>query len=156
MARPAKAEFELESHVFFWLTQVIGARDRRLNQALREYGLRVPEWRALAALHARHKCTTSELADLSSIDRTTLTRTVDRMEEAGWLSRLSDGTDMRVTRLALTAAGERLFARVWPAVAELNDAAVVGLSAPAVDRLRAALAQMKANLDEEPTAERAA
>lgn len=152
----ATPPFELDAHVFFWLTQVIGARDRRLNQSLREFGLRVPEWRALAALHARHKCTTSELADLASIDRTTLTRTIDRMQEAGWLSRLADGADMRVTRLALTAAGERLFARVWPTVVELNDAALAGLSAAAVERLRATLAQMKANLDEEPAAERAA
>ena len=152
-ARPA---FDLDSHLFFWLTQVIGARDRRLTLALKPFGLRVPEWRALAALHARHKCTTSELAELSSIDRTTLTRTVDRMEEAGWLARLSDGEDMRITRLALTAAGERLFARVWPAVAELNDAALAGLSPAAQERLRAMLEQMKSNLDMEPAAERAA
>jgi len=153
-ARPA---FDLDSHVFFWLTQLIGARDRRLNQALKAFGLRVPEWRALAALHSRRDCTMSELADLASIDRTTLTRTVDRMQEAGWLARLSDGVDMRVTRLSLTAAGERLFARVWPTVAQLNDAAIAGLSAAAVDRLRATLAQMKENLDEEPAAsERAA
>jgi DNA-binding MarR family transcriptional regulator len=152
-ARPA---FELDSHLFFWLTQVTGARDRRLTIALKPFGLRVPEWRALAALHARHKCTTSELAELSSIDRTTLTRTVDRMEEAGWLARLSDGEDMRITRVALTAAGERLFARVWPAVAELNDAALAGLSPAAQERLRAMLEQMKSNLDEEPAAERAA
>lgn len=152
--RPA---FELDSHVFFWLTQVIGARDRRLNQALKGFALRVPEWRALAALHSRRHCTMSELADLASIDRTTLTRTVDRMEAAGWLSRLSDGADMRVTRLSLTAGGERLFARVWPAVEQLNDAALAGLSPAAVDRLRGALAQMKTNLDEEPAAnERAA
>lgn len=152
-ARPA---FELDSHLFFWLTQVMGARDRRLNAALKRFGLRAPEWRALAALHSRHKCTTSELAELSSIDRTTLTRTVDRMEGAGWLARRSDGEDMRITRLALTAAGERLFERVWPTVAELNEAALAGLSPAAQERLRATLAQMKSNLDMEPAAERAA
>ena len=152
-ARPA---FDLDSHVFFWLTQVMGARDRRLNVALRGFGLRAPEWRALAALHARRKCTTSELAELSSIDRTTLTRTIDRMEGAGWLARLSDGADMRITRLALTAGGERLFERVWPTVAELNEAALAGLSPAAQERLRAMLVQMKAHLDEDPAAERAA
>lgn len=152
--------FELDTHVFFWLTQVTGARDRRLNQALKDFGLRVPEWRALAALHARHGetriCTMGELAELATIDRTTLTRTIDRMQAAGWLSRLSDGADMRVTRLALTAAGERLFARVWPTVARLNEAALAGLSPATLERLRAMLAQMKSNLDEAPAARRAA
>ena len=156
MARPATPRFELDSHVFFWLTQVMGARDRRLNAELKGFGLRVPEWRALAAIYSRHACTMSELAELASIDRTTLTRTVDRMQEAGWLARSADGADMRITRLALTAAGERLFARVWPAVSRLNDAALAGLSPAMVERLRGTLAQVKSNLDPPAASERAA
>jgi DNA-binding MarR family transcriptional regulator len=152
-ARPA---FELDSHLFFWLTQVMGARDRRLNAELKGFGVRVPEWRVLAALYSRRKCAMSELAELASIDRTTLTRTIDRMEDAGWLSRNADGDDMRVTRLALSAAGERLFARVWPTVSQLNDAAIAGLSPALVERLRGALAQMKSNLDHEPASSQAA
>jgi DNA-binding MarR family transcriptional regulator len=141
-------KFELDRHPFFWLTQVIGARDRELAQGLRDYGLRVPEWRALAALYARQRCTMSELAELATIDRTTLTRTIDRMEEAGWLSRLADAADMRVTRLALTAAGRRMFARIWPEVEKLNALALAGLSSGEIQSLRSILARMRANLDE--------
>jgi DNA-binding MarR family transcriptional regulator len=139
-------KFDLDRHPFFWLTQVINARDSELAQGLRPFGLRVPEWRALAALYSRHKCTTSELADLATIDRTTLTRTVDRMEEAGWLARLADSQDMRVTRLARTAAGRRLFDRIWPAVAELNALALDGLSKAEIEALRRTLEKMRANL----------
>lgn len=141
------AAFELEKHVFFWLTQVIAGRDRRLAEALDEHGLRAPEWRVLASLHARQRCSMSELAELASIDRSTFTRTVDRMQEAGWLTRLSDTEDMRVTRLAPTAAGEKLFARIWPAVEELNDAALAGLPDGAADLLRWTLERMHHNLD---------
>ena len=140
-------KFELDRHPFFWLTQVIAARDSELAQGLRDFGLRVPEWRALAALYSRHKCTMSELADLATIDRTTLTRTVDRMEEAGWLARQADEADMRVTRLALTAAGRRLFDRIWPAVRELNELALEGLSKAEIDALRRILERMRANLE---------
>lgn len=153
MARPA---FDLDGHVFFWLTQVTAARDLQLASALKAFGVRVPEWRALAALYARQRCTMSELADLAAIDRTTLTRTVDRMQDAGWLARLSDGEDMRVTRLALTAPGEKLFARMWPVVQRLNRAALVGLPPGAAEKLREALAHIKRNLDEEPAASRRA
>ena len=144
MARP---DFSLERHVFFWMTQAIASRDRRLAREMKGFGLRVPEWRALAALYARRRCTMSELSDLSSIDRTTLTRTMDRMEEAGWVARLMDDKDARVTRLALTAAGERLFQRIWPAVHRLNDAAVRGLPEPLVGTVRWALEAMRQNLD---------
>jgi DNA-binding MarR family transcriptional regulator len=141
------ASFRLEQHPFFWLTQAIGSRDRRLGQELKAFGLRVPEWRVLAALCARRRCSMSELADLATVDRTTLTRTVDRMERSGWATRLGDTKDLRVTRLAPTAAGERLFERLWPAVERLNRAAVEGLPAGAVDMLRWTLERMKSNLD---------
>ncbi|HET9206738.1 MAG TPA: MarR family winged helix-turn-helix transcriptional regulator [Burkholderiaceae bacterium] len=154
MSRPAP--FDLEQHAFFWLTQVIGSRDRRLTQDLRGFGLRVPEWRVLASLCARRHCSMSELADLATIDRTTLTRTVDRMEEAGWVTRLNDASDLRVTRLTPTASGERLFQRVWPTVEHLNRVAVEGLPAGAIDKLKGTLERMKANLDQQPGAERAA
>lgn len=155
MSRPAP--FDLEQHAFFWLTQVIGSRDRRLTQELRGFGLRVPEWRVLASLCARGRCSMSELADLATIDRTTLTRTVDRMEEAGWVTRLNDASDLRVTPLAPTASGERLFQRIWPTVERLNRVALEGLTAGAVDKLRWTLERMKANLDRDSGAqERAA
>ncbi len=139
--------FALEKHIFFWLTQVIAGRDRRLSEALDGHGLRAPEWRVLASLHARQRCSMSELAELASIDRSTLTRTVDRMQEAGWLTRLADADDMRVTRLAPTAEGEKLFARLWPAVEDLNRAALAGLPEGAADLLRWTLERMHYNLD---------
>jgi len=143
-----RAAFDLDSHVFYWLTQVIGARDRELTQGLRDFGLRVPEWRALAALYARERCTMSELADLATIDRTTLTRTVDRMQDAGWLSRLADGDDMRVTRLELTAAGRKLFDKVWPTAQRLNELALAGLSKPEIQQLHKTLERMRSNLED--------
>ena len=142
------ADFELDRHVFFWLTQVIGARDRELAQGLKDHGLRVPEWRALAALYSKRHSTMSELADLASIDRTTLTRTVDRMQDAGWIERLADEQDMRVTRLALTATGRKTFERVWPEVQRLNDLALAGLSNSQIEQLRKILGQMRTNLEE--------
>ena len=90
----------------------------------------------------------SQLADFAAIDRTTLTRTVDRMARAGWVVRLSDASDMRVKRLALTSEGERLFARIWPVVARLNEVALAGLPEPVIVLLRWALEEMRRSLDE--------
>jgi DNA-binding MarR family transcriptional regulator len=144
MAAPA---FDLDRHVFFWITQVIGARDRELAQGLKDHGLRVPEWRCLAALYSKKHSTMSELAELATIDRTTLTRTVDRMQDAGWIERLADAADMRVTRLALTASGKKMFERIWPEVQRLNQLALAGLSASQIETLKRILGQMRENLD---------
>ena len=107
----------------------------------------MPEWRVLASLFARKRLSMKELSDLSSIDRTTLTRTVDRLQQIGHVTRLADSKDLRITRLALTAAGERLFARIWPAVHRINRAAVAGLPQGAVEMLSWTLERMKINLD---------
>lgn len=150
--RQDRPSFDLDHHIFFWLTQVIGARDRRLAQILRQHGLRVPEWRTLAALAARQRCTMSELAELTTIDRTTLTRTIDRLEQIELIVRLADSHDMRVTRLALTAAGERLFAQLQPEQELINQSAFTGLPPGAADMMRWTLARMKENLDASVTA----
>jgi DNA-binding MarR family transcriptional regulator len=150
-ATPASGvpDFILEQHLFFWVTQVLDCRDRQLAAALKADGLRAPEWRVLATLHSRHRLSMSELAQLTSIDRTTLSRVVERMVRAGWVMRLSDASDARVTRLAPTATGERLFARIWPSVWQVNKRAVAGLPEPAVGLVRWALEQMCRNFDYE-------
>lgn len=140
-------DFVLEQHLFFWFTQVLDRRDRQLAAALKADGLRAPEWRILATLHSRHRLSMSELADLTSIERTTLSRVVERMVRAGWVMRLTDASDARVTRLALTASGERLFARIWPAVWRVNQMAVASLPLPAVGLVRWALQEMCLNFD---------
>jgi DNA-binding MarR family transcriptional regulator len=143
----APPSFDLDAHLFFWLTQVLGRRDRQLVAALKAHRLRVPEWRVLASLAGRQRSAMNELADLATIDRTTLSRTVDRMAKAGWVTRLSDADDMRVTRLALTASGRALFTRVLPQVEALNRGAVEGLPPGTVDMVRWALREMCGNLD---------
>lgn len=144
----AKApDFTLDDHLFFWMTQVLDRRDRQLAAELKPLGVRVPEWRALASLYSRHRMSMSELADTTSIERTTLSRTIERMVTKGWVMRLSDTADARVTRLAPTAAGERLFQRIWPAVHRLNEAAVAGLPPPLVGTVRWALSEMRRSLD---------
>jgi MarR family multiple antibiotic resistance transcriptional regulator len=146
-SRAKAPDFTLDGHLFFWMTQVLDRRDRQLAAELKPLGVRVPEWRALASLYSRHRMSMSELADTTSIERTTLSRTVERMVKKGWVMRLSDTADARVTRLAPTAAGERLFQRIWPAVHRLNEAAVAGLPPPLVGTVRWALSEMRRSLD---------
>jgi len=146
VATAARIPFDVERHFFFWFTQVIARRDRQLNDALKPYGVRVPEWRVLGLLYSRRGLSMSEVADFASIDPTTLSRSVAGLVREGLVVRIADTADKRVTRLALTAAGTRLAARILPIVFRLNDAAVAGLPEPMVDLLRWALARMRDNL----------
>jgi DNA-binding MarR family transcriptional regulator len=141
------ADFDLERHLFYWFTKVLTRRDRLLVAALKSFGLRAVEWRVLAGLRGRQRSSMGEIADMSSIDQTTLSRTVDRMVEAGWILRLADADDMRVTRLALTPEGHALFEEIWPIVDRLNEATVADLPPGAADLMCAAMRVMCQSLD---------
>jgi len=140
--------FDLDHHVFYWMTQVMNGRDRQINSELRPYRIRVPEWRILALLKARQSLSIGETAAIIGLDHATMSRTVDRMVRAGHVLRLSDAADLRVTRLSLTAAGTKLFDEVWPIVARLNREALVRLPEGATSLLCLALAEIQRAMDE--------
>jgi DNA-binding MarR family transcriptional regulator len=141
------ASFALDRHLFYWFTKVLTRRDRLLAAELKPFALRAAEWRVLAGLRGRQRCSMGELADMSSIDQATLSRTVDRMVEGGWVLRLSDEDDMRIKRLALTPAGHALFEEIWPIVDRLNDATVADLPKGAAELMCAAMRVMCDSLD---------
>ena len=66
-----------------------------------------------------------ELAAQTVITRSNMTRLVDRLEEAGLVSRQRDPEDRRGAFAQLTSAGKHMRARMWkvygPAIAELFD-----------------------------------
>ena len=141
------ASFTLDHHLFYWFTKVLTRRDRLLAAGLKPFGLRAAEWRVLAGLRGRQRCSMGEIADMSSLDQATLSRTVDRMVESGWLLRVADEDDMRVKRLALTPAGHALFEEIWPIVDRLNDATVADLPPGAAALMCAAMRVMCESLD---------
>lgn len=139
--------FRLNQHLFFWLTQVVSRRDRQLIQALKPVHLRVFEWRVMAALRGSGPLSMGKAADLSGVDRTTLSRIVAGMTRRGLIERSLDEQDMRIARLTLTPSGTELFTRIWPDVASLNDVALADLPAPVIHLMRWALGKMRENLD---------
>jgi DNA-binding MarR family transcriptional regulator len=149
MARAAAQApgFALDSHIFYLFTQIFGRRNRSLQQRLRPFGLGVPQWRILAVLQERARCSMTELADLTTIDRTTLTRALDRLARDRLIIRSGDPRDGRSVRLALSAAGVAAYRRILPLVLEENERAVQGFDAAELAGFRALLHRMVRNLD---------
>ena len=144
--------FQLDDHVFYFFTQIFNRRNRALTARLRGFGVTVAKWRALAVLDHTPGATMSTLADLTSVDRTTLTRTLDQLTRDGLVERRQDARDRRTIRLTLTQAGAALLRRILPSVEEQNARALRGFSASELDLFRGQLRRMIANLDEAPPA----
>ena len=138
--------FRLDDHLFFYFSQILARRTRAINARLRPQGVDYTRWRVLAVLQEHSGATMGRLADLTSVDRTTLTRTLGLMEKAGLVVRRERKNDRRSLAISLTAKGRRMFARILPLTLAETDRAVTGFSSEEIGTLRDRLRRMADNL----------
>jgi DNA-binding MarR family transcriptional regulator len=117
-----KGEFPLDltTYVFHLFTVTTRHRDARLETLLRPLGLNLPRHRALSTIAAQEPCTMTELAEFSAVDRTTLTRTIDQLVEAGLVARSTPPEDRRQVVLTLTEEGRAACRGSLRAIYRLN------------------------------------
>ncbi len=84
----------------------------RFDEYLTLHGASLATWTVLRSAEHEEGLSQRELAARVSIESPTLVRHLDRMEEEGLITRRRDEHDRRVTRIWLTAAGRRRFARL--------------------------------------------
>lgn len=93
---------------------------RLYEEKLRPHGLRATQFSVLAALSLTGPTPLGELADLLGLERTTLTRNANRLEDEGWVAD-AESKDARERRLRLTAAGRQTVEDAYPAWKEAQD-----------------------------------
>ncbi|RLQ94484.1 MarR family winged helix-turn-helix transcriptional regulator [Falsibacillus albus] len=89
-------------HEFFHqLHQLTRYLSKELNERLSALGIFSSQWTILYRLKQVGSCTQAELADYLGVERPTITRTLARLEEAGWIQRLQ-GKDKREKLVSLS------------------------------------------------------
>jgi MarR family transcriptional regulator, transcriptional regulator for hemolysin len=119
---------------------------RAFQDRLAAAGGTVPMWLILSSLKGDAWRTQLDLARSVGIEGPTLTRHLDGLEEQGLVRRVRDAADRRAVRVELTAAGERRFDELRQVVVAFNRALTAGLSEAELDRTRATLARLQANV----------
>jgi DNA-binding MarR family transcriptional regulator len=109
-------------------------------------GVGLQEWRVLAALLAHGPCRLGDLAALTSIEVSTLSRLVGRMTLARLVARTRESGDRRAVQLDLTAKGQQSVAAIVPLAHEYERMALAGFSRDEADRLREMLSRVYRNL----------
>ena len=105
-------------YFFYLLFQAARQRDLFFARELEPVGLNLPQWRSLAIIRRMESCTMTALARYSSVERTTLTRSVDQLVARGLIDRSVPDRDRRQVNLRLTALGKEIYSQ---AVAILKD-----------------------------------
>lgn len=116
------------------------------DRRVKALGLTRSQWWVLNHLFRKDGLTQSELADLLEVEKATLGRLLERLEQKGWVRRKSDAEDGRVKRVFLTAEVEPALKAMRAAAAELRRDALAGLSLEDQTRFVDALLAVKSNL----------
>ncbi len=146
--RTQASPFRLETHVFYLLSRTLAARNRALNKSLARHGIDFPRWRVIAVLSEHPGASMLKLAELTSVDRTTLAHTVRMMAGEGLIERRERQEDRRSVALHLTRAGATAYKRVLPDVVRQNESALAGFKAAEATQLRALLSRILGNIQD--------
>ncbi len=143
---PDKAESVLDLDAFlpFQLSVAANAVSEVIASAYRSlFGLRVAEWRVLAIVAQSPGLSSQAIARRAVLDKISVSRAVAALRDRGLVTAGDDPDDRRAHRLALTAAGEGLYAAVVPAALAL-ERRVIGCLSPAEQaQLTALLARVR-------------
>ena len=105
---------EIASNCFAVRTR-IASRDitRLYDDRLRPLGLRITQLSVLVAIMKMGDAMPSEIGDVLHLDRSTLSRTVQRLKDNGWIDELV-GDDGRSRPVRLSRAGKDMIRKAHP------------------------------------------
>ncbi len=95
------------------LRQVNRTITRLYDEALRPYGLTINQLNILAVIISKTQIRPGQLGQTLGMEKSTVSRTVDRMATKGWL-KIVAGKDSRTQLLSVTAKGQQLLLSVTP------------------------------------------
>lgn len=95
------------------LRQVNRTITRLYDEALRPHGLTVNQLNILAVIISERQIQPGRLGQSLGMEKSTVSRTIDRMEKKGWL-KVAQGKDSRTQLLTVTQKGRQLLLSVTP------------------------------------------
>jgi DNA-binding MarR family transcriptional regulator len=126
MSKPAPGK--LEHHLGYWLRCLSNFVSHSFAEKLAGQDISVAQWVVLRTLYDSSGVTLNEAAAQVGVDKSSLSRMVERLVQKGLLNR-AQGDDRRSVGLALTPAGKKLVPQLAQ-LADENDAAFFHTLAP--------------------------
>ena len=115
----------------FALSGVYHIKERLLTRLLRRHGLgrlSPAQGRILMALNEQDDIPVRKLSEMTSLDKSTLSLSLTRMEQFGLVERSGDEKDRRVVRVKLTRNGRSHRQACHEAMQELTDILYCGVT----------------------------
>jgi MarR family transcriptional regulator, organic hydroperoxide resistance regulator len=142
-----KATLDLDNYLPYLVNRVGNIIAEQFGaEALAPYRLSIAMWRVMAVLASRGGQRQIDLADLTSIDVSTLSRLVTRLVAMGVVSRTRSANSTREVVVKLTAKGKAQVARLVPIARDYEAVAITGVRPEELAILKNSLRRVYANM----------
>lgn len=108
-------------------------------------GVTRAQWKVLFRLERQPGLRQIELADMLDIEPITLSRIIDRLEEAALVERVADPADRRAWRLHVTAQAQPLIEKLRGVADEMISEAFAGIDLKDIEITRQVLGRVREN-----------
>ena len=129
----------------FEIGETAHALRRAFDRRATTLGVTRAQWKVLFRLSRRPGLRQIELADMLDIEPITLSRIIDRLEEAGLVERVADPADRRAWRLHVTARARPLVEKLRAVADEMIADAFAGIDPKDIETTRAVLGRVREN-----------
>jgi len=138
--------FQLGDYVPYLLSRAGVSLATNFSRELDQFGISLPMWRVMAALLDEGEQRLGDLARLTAIELSTLSRIAAAMEARELVTRRRSGQDARAVLIALTADGRRRAEAIVPRALDWESTAVAGMSEDEVRTLKGLLQRLYGNV----------
>jgi DNA-binding MarR family transcriptional regulator len=113
--KPIATPFALDRFVPYRLSVLSNTVSDAIAGLYRKrFGLAIPEWRCMAVLGSFAPLSAREVAARTAMDKVQVSRAVASLLLKGFALQATDRKDRRRSKLALSASGARVYARIVP------------------------------------------
>jgi DNA-binding MarR family transcriptional regulator len=142
-----REKLELSDYLPYLVNRLGAALVLRFTaDALARHGLGIAQWRVLVALSDAGPQRQIDLAGITSLEVSTLSRLITRLVQPGLVTRTRSDRSSREVTVALTGQGAKLVEELIPVARGLERIAIAGLPAAELRAAKSALRRMYQNL----------
>lgn len=121
---------------------------KRFEKRGSQHGLSAAQWRLLVRVVKEEGIAQARLAELLEIEPISVSRLIDRMEEAGWIERRADPRDRRIRTIYPTAKSREAYGEIKSHAGEVYEEALAGMPLEARKALIEGLELIVSNLSD--------
>ena len=137
----------MSDSVGFMISDVSRLMRRRFDERARLIGVTRTQWRTLTTLKRHEGINQGGMADLLEVEPITLSRMIDRLEEANLVERRPDPADRRAWQIFLTPKALPILDQLRALAEDMIETALYGLDEAQRAQLMASLSAIRTNLN---------